>query len=246
MILLPKEWLTAFKAAVQFLTTLPVGGDVRFQPRAMSAFFPLVGLLLGLLLAGFDAIGTRLWSQEVVSGLDVVVLLVLTGALHVDGLGDSADGLFSHRSRERALEIMKDSRIGVMGLVTIVAVLGMKWGGISELHGQRWLVLCLVPAYSRAGMLIGMRVLPYGRPEGGTGRDFCHRQVSLKTYWALPLLGVLSLFLGWRALVINGLFVLTTAGLLWFYSRKIGCITGDTLGAMNEVLEAVLFLGAAG
>jgi adenosylcobinamide-GDP ribazoletransferase len=140
---------------------------------------------------------------------------------------------------------MKDSRIGVMGLVTILAVLGMKWAGMSELNSQRWLALCLVPAYSRAGMLVGMRVLPYGRPEGGTGLGFCDPGLPLKTYWVLPLLVVLSLFLGWQSLVVNGLFVLTTTALLWFYARKIGCITGDTLGAMNEVLEAVLFLGLA-
>lgn len=240
-----RAFAAAFKAAVQFLTVVPVWGEVRFDPRAMSAHFPLVGLLLGLLVAGFDALGHQVWSLGVVSGLDMIALLVLTGALHVDGLGDSADGLFSHRSRERALEIMKDSRIGVMGLVTILAVLGMKWAGLSELHSQRWLMICLVPAYSRAGMLVAMRILPYGRPEGGTGRDFCDRHASLRTYWMLPVLVVLSLFLGWRALVINGLFVLTTAALLLFYARKIGCITGDTLGALNEVLEAVLFLGVS-
>jgi len=240
-----KEVAAAFKAAVQFLTILPAGRADRFDPRTMSSAFPLVGLLLGLALAGFDALARQLWSVGVASCLDVILLLIMTGALHVDGLGDSADGLFSHRGRERALEIMKDSRIGVMGLVTILAVLGMKWGGMSELEGQRWLAFCLVPAYSRAGMLVGMRVLPYGRPEGGTGLGFCDRELPLRTYWGLPLIAVLSLFLGWQSLVLNALFVLTTAALLWFYARKIGCITGDTLGALNEVLEAVLFLGLA-
>ncbi len=101
----------------------------------MIPYFPLVGLLLGGFVSVFDRLILNLWSQPVASLLDVVLLVFLTGALHLDGLGDTADGLYGNRPRERALEIMKDSRIGVMGLTAIVCGLAVKWAGIVGLGG---------------------------------------------------------------------------------------------------------------
>ena len=103
-----------FIAAIQFLTILPLGARGTYAPRAMIPWFPAVGLLLGLLLALFDMLVSHLWAPPAAAALDVVLLMVLTGALHLDGLGDTADGLYGHRPAARALEIMKDSRIGTM------------------------------------------------------------------------------------------------------------------------------------
>jgi len=211
----------------------------------MGPYFPLVGLVLGAILVLADMAFLALWSEPAAAWLDVVLLILLTGALHLDGLGDAADGLFSHRSRSEILEIMKDTRVGVMGLVTVVAVLGIKWGGILGLDQGRWLALLLVPGYSRGALLLAMRFLPYGRPEGGLGRDFCRNRPGWRSFWGLGLLLACSLFLGWGALVLNLAFVGLTVLVLWLYARRIGCITGDTLGALNEVLEAGLFLALA-
>jgi adenosylcobinamide-GDP ribazoletransferase len=229
------------------MTSLPLGpwGGDAFEPEGLGPYFPLVGLVLGVALALGDWVFLSLWAAPVAAWLDVVLLILLTGALHLDGLGDAADGLFSHRSRAEILEIMKDTRVGVMGLVSVVAVLGVKWGGILGLDHARWLALVLVPGYSRCGLLLAMRFLPYGRPEGGLGRDFCRKLPGWRSFWGLGLLVACSLFLGWGALVLNVAFAGLTFLSLWFYSRRIGCITGDTLGAMNEVLEAGLFLALA-
>lgn len=221
---------------------LPGGSDTEFDPIRMIPYFPAVGLVLGALIAGFDWVAAHFWGQSLVSLLDVILLVILTGAFHIDGLGDAADGLFSHRSRERMLEIMKDSRVGVMGVVVIGAALAIKWGALAEIEHQRSLLLFLLPGYGRAGILFAIKYLPYGRPEGGTGKAFFKQRLNWKSFWSLaPLIG-LSLFLGAKAVVLVVGWAGCVAAAIWFYRRRLGCVTGDLLGAMVESTEAVLFL----
>lgn len=231
-----------FISAIQFITIIPVGRADTFEPPKMIPYFPLVGLALGMLTALFDQLATALWSRPVVSLLDVLFLAVLTGAFHLDGLGDSADGLLGQRSIEKALTIMKDSRLGTMGLVAIVFGLALKWAGIAGLDTNRALLLIIVPAYARAGMLFGVRFFEYGRPDGGTGVDFFKSKLEWTAFWGLTVPVVLSVFLGWIAFWLNLSFVALTAVLIWYYKRRVGCITGDMLGAMAEILESGLFL----
>ena len=231
-----------FISAIQFITIIPVGRADTFEPTKMIPYFPVVGLFLGMLTACFDQLTTALWSRPVASLLDILFLAVLTGAFHLDGLGDSADGLLGQRSKEKTLTIMKDSRLGTMGLVAIVFGLALKWAGITGLDANRALLLVIVPAYARAGMLFGMRFLEYGRPDGGTGVDFFKNKLEWTAFWGLIAPFVMSVFLGWTAFWLNVNFVTLTALLIWYYKRRVGCITGDMLGAMAEVLEAGLFL----
>jgi len=233
------------RAALQFMTTLPLGKPVRLEPAAMAPLFPLAGLLLGLITALADVAFRRLWPQGVAAVLDTVLLIVLSGALHLDGLADTADGIFSHRGRQRALEIMKDSRVGGMGVVAIVCVLGLKAAGLSAVWQHRFVVLTAVPALSRSGILLAMRTLPYGRPEGGLGHPFFKKRLSPASFWGVlpPVALVLSCGLAGVPLLAG--FVLVTLLLIGFYRRKLGCVTGDMLGAMIETSEAVLFLLAA-
>jgi adenosylcobinamide-GDP ribazoletransferase len=228
-------------SALQFITILPMGKAKSFDPPQMVPYFPLVGILLGLLVAAFDTIVVRFWAPPVAALLDIILLAVLTGAFHIDGLGDTADGLLGPRSRDKALEIMKDSRIGTMGLVAILFGLALKWGGIAGLNYHRSLFLIIVPAYARAGILFGMRFLPYGRSDG-TGKPFFHRKLSWMHFWGLLLPVGLSLILGLKAIWLNILFAAIVGSILIFYKRRMGCITGDMLGAMTEITEAGLFL----
>ena len=228
-------------AALQFITILPLGKAESFNPPKMIPFFPLVGLFLGLLVALFDTLTARFWTPPVVALLDVLLLAVLTGAFHLDGLADTADGLFSPRSRSQALEIMKDSHIGVMGLVAILFGLALKWGGIANLGTHRTILLIMIPAYARAGILFGMRYLPYGRPDG-TGKPFFKERLSIKCFWGLILPVGLSLIIGLKAIWLNLAFAVIIVSVLFFYKKRMGCITGDMLGAMTEITEAGLFL----
>jgi len=229
-------------AAIQFLTLIPLGKSVVYDPKGMVPFFPMVGLIIGAFVSMFDHAALYLWPKPVVAVLDVVFLAVITAALHLDGLGDTADGLMGHRSRDKALAIMKDSRIGAMGLVAIVCGLAVKWAGISHLDAHRTLLLILVPAYARCGMLLGIRFLPYGRPGGGTGRDFFDEPLKISTFWGLLIPLVLSYFLGWQGLWLNFVFGVSIAVILEYYKKRMGCITGDMLGAMTEWTESILFL----
>ena len=218
-----------------------MGKAKSFDPPKMVPYFPLVGILLGLLVAAFDAIVVRFWTPPIVALLDIILLAVLTGAFHIDGLGDTADGLLGPRSRDEALEIMKDSRIGTMGLVAILFGLALKWGGIANLDAHRSIILILIPAYARAGILFGMRYLPYGRSDG-TGKPFFQKTLSLKHFWGLVFPVGLSLLLGLEAIGLNLAFAIIIGLILLFYKKRMGCITGDMLGAMVEITEAGLFL----
>ena len=246
-----KTHLTHLAAALRFITILPAGAADAYHPRAMIPFFPAVGLILGLILAAADALFFRLFSPSAAGAADVIVLVVLTGALHLDGLADAADGFFSHRDRETTLSIMKDSRIGVMGAVVLICVLLAKYGGISGMPDngtagfERFLILMLVPAYARSAMLLGVRFLPYARPGGGTATDLFGRPLSPADFWGIGVCVVLSLLLGWQGLLLTIVFFALCAWLIRFYRRRIGGITGDMLGAMCEITEALLLLCAA-
>src|SRR5512136_3310325 len=95
-------------AAIRFITVVPAGASDHFDAVGMVPWFPAVGLLLGVGLAAFDHAASRMWHSQAAAVLDVVFLAVMTGAFHIDGLADTADGIFSHRPKDRILEIMKD------------------------------------------------------------------------------------------------------------------------------------------
>jgi len=232
-------------AALQFLTILPLSKSAIYDPKGMVPWFPVVGIVIGGLLSVFDNVVLNFWPEPVTAILDVVFLVVITAAFHLDGLGDTADGVFGHRNREAAMKIMKDSRIGVMGLVAIVCTLAVKWGGIMHLNEHRMLLLVLVPAYSRSAMIFGIRFLKYGRPEGGTGYDLFDEPIKLPAFQWLLIPVILSVFLGWKGMWLNIIFALTTAIVILYYKKRMGCITGDMLGAITEVTEALLFLFAS-
>jgi adenosylcobinamide-GDP ribazoletransferase len=234
-----------FRSAIRFMTILPAGGGAEFDAAAMVPWFPMVGLLIGGLLALFDSLAVRWWSLSTVGVLEVALLALVTGAFHLDGLGDSADGLFSHRPRERMLEIMKDSRTGAMGVVAIVLVLAIKWVGLGGIQNHRPLLLILVPAYARCGILLAMRLLPYGRPGGGTGLAFFSRPVESRRFWGVAVVMLLSLGIGIEAVWLNAAFLLMAGAIIAYFRRRLNCVTGDMLGAMTEVTEAGLFLLAS-
>lgn len=241
--------MNGFFAALTFLTILPGPKKQAFPGSGMLGWFPLIGLVVGSLFFlshwGFSAF----FPSSLASLLSVLFLTVITGGLHLDGLADTADGLFSHRSREDALRIMKDSSIGVMGSLALFFVLGLKWMAIDSIDGggwQSWIWFVLPPAYARAAMLAGTYFLPYARKEG-TGKDFVVPGSGVIRFSGLPVLLVLPLVSGKLSIFLwmTTVFLLVTASVLFLYKRKIGGITGDMLGALGEMTETALFLAGA-
>jgi adenosylcobinamide-GDP ribazoletransferase len=233
-------------SAFQFLTILPLGKPQELDASKITPCFPIVGLGIGLILMLADYLFLKLWPMGVASLLDILLLAILSGGLHLDGLGDTADGLFSHKSPERALAIMRDSRIGAMGLLAILFVLAIKWACLQAVAEHRALYLLIIPAYSRGAMMFGIKFLSYGRPEGGVGTDFFSRKPPMVALTFILFPALISLRLGYPAIWLNALFILVTALILLYFRRRLGCITGDMLGAMAEFEEACLFLVASG
>lgn len=234
--------------ALRFLTVLPLPGLPPMQEaniaRAIAAF-PLAGLVIGAFGAGVGWASGWLWGPELRAVAVVVAWMVATWGLHLDGLADSADALFSGQSRERKLEIMKDSRIGAMGALALVAGVLLKVGALYVLGPTWWLGALLAPVWGRWASVYGI----YGfSPAGeeGMGRSFHdrlrRRDFVFATTCAL-LLGAL-LFFPWGALV--GLAVFLVAYVLgrWMTSA-LGGLTGDSYGAISEVGEVVALLTLA-
>lgn len=212
----------------------------------MIAHFPLVGLLIGGLLIAVDGACALIFPDFLRAIVDVLFLALVTGALHLDGLADSADGLFSHRSREQALEIMKDPRVGVMGVVAVIFCVLLKIGGIHAINANHlWLWLLLAPALARVSQVIGLVVMKDLRKGGGIGSLLYQKgNYSILLMSLVPL--AIPFFLNFRTGILAFVvFAFTTTGLLIYFQYRLGGMTGDTFGAMTEIVEAVLLIAGA-
>jgi adenosylcobinamide-GDP ribazoletransferase len=232
-----------FLAALQFLTILPLPRSLRPDEQALGGsipFFPVVGLAIGAAVALLDRGLGLLFPVGVTSVVAVILLIAVSGGLHTDGLADTADGFFSSRPRERILEIMRDSRTGPMGVAAIVCTVALKIALIASVSGpSRAWVLLLTPVAGRCALLVQLVLLPYARPEGLVG--IFHRNRSRDhAFWALAFLvaagGLAGSFPGLVAGVGSFMFALLFAA---YVRRRIGGLTGDTLGASCELTELV-------
>ena len=240
-----------FVTALQFLTRIRLFRDPDYDDGLFGRsvkFFPLVGLLAGSILAGV-AVLTGGWLPGTVRSTLLVTLSVfITGGLHCDGLMDSADGLFSGRSRERMLEIMKDSRVGSFGVVAIFLLLLWKWALLHDLPDS-----LLVPAlismmtFGRFAMILAILHFPYARPEG-MGKAFALYAGTHSLGPALAtLLGLLAVFYFVTGPLVCGIAAAAALAAIlfafWFgrwTTHKLGGMTGDTYGAVTELSELVV------
>ncbi|MFP4028654.1 MAG: adenosylcobinamide-GDP ribazoletransferase [Candidatus Brocadiia bacterium] len=241
--------MKALLAAIRFLTVVPVPGSWTGEGQKLAdsvPFFPAVGLLIGAAAAGVSYGLSFLLGPFPAAVVLTLFLAAASGALHLDGLSDTADGFFSSRPRERILEIMRDSRVGSMGVLAIVGILALKISCLTSLPdvSVRWRILFLVPVAGRTALVIMIAILPYARPGGGLGTVFYRNHPGLAVFVALFVLGGI----GWGAFGWGGIVIceVTVAAILIFalYCRgKIGGATGDTLGAACEIAEMLVLLG---
>ncbi len=240
-----------FAAAWRFLTILPFpwwrGQDEGADLRASIAYFPAIGLAAGIAIGLFGALLACVFPPSVTAALGLALLAAVSGGLHLDGFADSADGLFSPgRSRERALEVMRDSRVGAHGAMGLVFLLLVKYACLASLPPVAMpCALLAAPIAGRAAMLFPMVLLPYAR-ESGLGKIFdtggATRVIAIAVIWAtgamLPSLGTAILY---------GLPIWLAVTLLWtrFLRQRLGGATGDTYGAACELGETALLLAVA-
>lgn len=228
--------------ALRFLTVIPIPGLPPMSNESIGRaipFFPLVGLLLGALLVPVGMLGGMFWEPLVRAALIVVAWGVLTAGLHLDGVSDTFDAVMSWRPRERKLEIMKDSRIGAMGAMALVAVLLLKVAFLSGAGGHWLAAVLLAPALGRWADIYGILWFPPAR-EGGLGRSFQQHVRRLDVVVSTVAVVILGLLLsGPRGLVAVGCVWLATQVLARWWTRDLGGLTGDTYGALCEIGEVV-------
>ena len=238
-----------FFAALQFLTILPLPRSFSPDERVLGGsipLFPVVGLAIGAAVALLDRGLGLLFPVGVTSVFAVILLIAVSGGLHTDGLADTADGFFSSRPRERIIEIMRDSRTGPMGVAAIVCMVALKIALIASVSGpSRIWVLLLMPVAGRSALLVQMALLPYARHEGLAG--IFHRNRSRShAFWALAFLATAGLLAGGVPGLVAGAGSFLFALLFAVYvRRRIGGLTGDTLGASCELAELVPALVAS-
>ncbi len=253
--------LRHFLLALQFFTRIPVTGRlaawVGYSPamlRASAAHFPAVGWLVGAIGAAAFWGGLALWSGAVAAVLCVVVTVLLTGAFHEDGLADVADGLGGSQRRERALEIMKDSRIGAFGAIALVLALGLKVALLSALAGHSVALACgaVLAAHvlSRFAPLLLMRALPYVGGDGGKAKPLADAvsgsALAVALLWSLPAAALLLHQYGMvRSMAALLAMAVVTAMLGWQFRRRLAGFTGDCLGATQQVAELAIYLALA-
>ncbi|MHC8391064.1 adenosylcobinamide-GDP ribazoletransferase [Pseudomonas sp. MDT2-39-1] len=238
-----------FWIALQFLSSLPIRLPGMPAPQELGRsllFYPLVGLLFGALLWALNwlLLGTPLLLH---AALLLTVWVLLSGALHLDGLADSADAwLGGFGDRERTLTIMKDPRSGPIAVVTLVLVLLLKFAALLALiEQQHSVVLIIVPLIGRSAMLGLFLTTPYVR-AGGLGQalaDHLPRSVGKQVLAVSALACVLIAG-------VSGVWALLLAGVMFVWLRQVmlrrlGGTTGDTAGAMLELMEMAVLVGLA-
>jgi adenosylcobinamide-GDP ribazoletransferase len=211
------------------------------------AFFPLVGLVIGALAAFIHFLSSFVFAPSVCDLVAVVFLIAVTGNMHGDGLMDTADGFFSGKPRERVLEIMHDSRVGAHGVMAGACLVLAKFVLLGQIPTPlKGAALVVVPVLGRWAQVYAATLYPYVNPSSGTGSFVSfvgRREIALASAFAL---GAALLLLGpLKGLGAAGSALVATALFSRFAARKIGGITGDVLGALNECAEisGLLFLG---
>jgi len=239
-----------FLLALRFLTIIPLGTRKGINEDSVGPagkYYPLVGLIIGGLLWVFFYGVNLIFPISVSAGLLLLFWVILTGALHLDGLADSLDGLYGGTNPEERLGIMKDVHLGTMGIVGLILTLGIKYLVLREilLIPSLRIGIVFIPAISRWTPIFLSFLFSYARPGGGLGQALVTGTGKKELFWATLMAWIPSAAIaGYWGLGLN--LVITVWSLLcgWYFHRKLGGITGDVLGAVIESSEvwAMLFL----
>ncbi|MDP5291349.1 adenosylcobinamide-GDP ribazoletransferase [Oceanimonas sp. CHS3-5] len=250
-----KHELTLLLVATQFLTRLPLPALRRFDPdwlHQSSRHFPGVGLLVGSLCALAYGLGEFMFGPLVAAVMATALGVYITGAFHEDGLADTCDGLGGGLTRERALTIMKDSRLGTFGTLGLVLALLLKITLLASLSpAAAMAALVLAHGGSRLACISLIALLPYGGdPEHAKAKPMA-QQLTHAQWWLASLWLLLPLWLLWPLfspgawLLAAVLTMLTTLHMYRLLKRRLGGYTGDGLGATQQLAEIAIYAGLA-
>jgi adenosylcobinamide-GDP ribazoletransferase len=233
-------------AALQFLTIIPLPGRREVSPEELgrsAVYFPLIGLIIGLLLAGWHWLLGLFLPRAVVDVLVVVSLVVISGALHLDGFIDTFDGIAGHKSVEDRWRVMHDSRAGGFGIVAVCCLLLVKYLSLNSVPDPLLMVtLVMMPVLSRWAMTYAIFAYPYARPAG-LGKAFKQGTRWLRFTIATVIAVIVAIILLQLAgvAVMLGIWIIVAA-MATYLKGKFSGLTGDTYGAINEVAEVCVLI----
>jgi adenosylcobinamide-GDP ribazoletransferase len=238
--------LNPFLRALQFLTRIPVPVHIHSTPRQLGQsvlFYPLVGLLLGLLLTGLSTVLAGA-EPNLKAAIILAAWVFLSGGLHLDGLADCADAWVGGTgNREKTLAILKDPAAGAVAVITLILLILLKWSALTTLLAhQQSAILLWIPVLGRSAILVLMLTTPYIR-KNGLGEQLTQNLPRTPAWIILGLVGLIAgSTLGWliffSALLILALLRRTAIS-------RLGGMTGDVYGASVELIEMTLLVSLA-
>lgn len=236
-----------FLQALTFLTILPFGRISPPEDKELArsmAFFPLVGLVIGLLLAIGYYLFSLIFPKSLTLWLILGLLALLTRGLHLDGFADTMDGLASIGKRGKILEVMRDSRIGAFGVISLILLIGAKYLSLDQISPKSIpYSLILMAVMGRNSMVLVCYRSPYARSGEGLGKPFTEnlgaREIALSS---VSTFGIALFLTGVKGIwVFLGVCIFSLA-YRFFFIKKLGGVTGDILGAANELVELLCLI----
>ncbi len=261
-----------FLWTLNFLTIVPTGKRwCLVQPKVgnVAFWFPIIGLLIGVVLTFIYIPITHFFPHLVADALILIIYIVLTGGFHLDGFADTCDGLFGGSTREKRLDIMRDSQIGSYGTLCLICTVGLKYiclvsidpesiaalsiifdyNTIKDMNPlyfyacEKGKVLVFMCAIGRWSQVLGAGLSSYARNEGGTGKIIVENVKTRHALFSALIPGILILlFCGIKGIFIFFMVFFVAVFFVLYIKKKIGGMTGDTLGAINEVSELTVLL----
>lgn len=237
--------MRSFLCALAFLTRIPIPIKYDFPSETWKNslyFFPLIGLILGLIFGGSWLLLDRLFPATITAAFLLLIHILTTGGLHLDGLMDTMDGLGGGRNREHRLAIMKDSRVGAFGVQSAIVACVLKFSFFCQINPQLLPILILAPVMGRQSLVLAQVSFPYARPTGlgsffSAYRDY--KKLTITTVIALTLAIVMMKLEG--ALLFLACYAFAFCAAILF-NRLLDGLTGDTYGAICEATEILALL----
>ncbi len=243
-----------FLAALSFLTIIPLPQRLSINQEEVgrsTAYFPVVGIIIGFIVAGLNWLFGLFLPSSVANGLLIVSLVLISGALHLDGFVDTCDGIAGHRTIEDRWRVMHDSRAGAFGIIGVSLLLLIKYVSLNCVPQTLLMAtLVLMPVVSRWVMVYAIFTYPYARPEG-LGKVF--KQGASWQRFAIATIITLAVTIGLARLANINYFYLAGLAIIFgtwiiivamaaYLKRKFAGLTGDTYGAINEVAELCVLI----
>ncbi len=236
-----------FLIALQFLTILPVKIKSKIKEKDFGdslIYFPVIGALIGLVLVLTLSVFASL-PHLVTVVLIMISSIIVTGGIHLDGFADTCDGFYGSRPKEQILKIMRDARIGAMGVIGIVSLLLLKFTLMASLPKNiLWKLLIMMAVFSRWSQGIACYMSSYAREEGKAEYFITHS--SKKGFFAggFFVMALFMLLMQFKGLVLMFFALFPVLLFITYVKRKIGGMTGDTIGATSEIAEVGILLFA--